>query len=95
MPEGGQLKVSSTVHGNEVGIHVSDSGPGIAMEDRDRIFNPFVTTRDSGTGLGLAITQRIIQGHDGHIHLESTLDHGSSFTLCLPISMREMETEKS
>ena len=95
MPDGGQLKVSSTVHGNEVGIHVSDSGPGIAMEDRDRIFNPFVTTRDSGTGLGLAITQRIIQGHDGHIHLESTPGQGSSFTLCLPISMREMETEKS
>jgi signal transduction histidine kinase len=95
MPDGGQLKVSSTVHGNEVGIHVGDSGPGIAMEDRDRIFNPFVTTRDSGTGLGLAITQRIIQGHDGHIHLESTLGQGSSFTLCLPISMRDMETEKS
>ena len=94
MPDGGQLKVSSTVHGNEVGIHVSDSGPGIAMEDRERIFNPFVTTRDSGTGLGLAITQRIIQGHDGHINLESTLGHGSSFTLCLPVSMREMETEK-
>ena len=94
MPEGGQLKVSSTVHGNEVGIHVSDSGPGIAMEDRERIFNPFVTTRDSGTGLGLAITQMIIQGHDGHIHLESMLGHGSSFTLCLPVSMREMETEK-
>ena len=95
MPDGGQLKVSSTVHGNEVGIHVSDSGPGIAMEDRERIFNPFVTTRDSGTGLGLAITQRIIQSHDGHIHLESTPGHGSSFTLCLPISMREMETDKS
>jgi two-component system sensor histidine kinase HydH len=94
MPDGGQLKVSSTVHGNVVGIHVSDSGPGIAMEDRERIFNPFVTTRDSGTGLGLAITQRIIQGHDGHIHLESMLGHGSSFTLCLPVSMREMETEK-
>ncbi len=95
MPDGGHLKVSSTVHGNEVGIHVSDSGPGIAMEDRDRIFNPFVTTRDSGTGLGLAITQRIIQSHDGHIHLESTPGQGSSFTLCLPISTREMETEKS
>jgi signal transduction histidine kinase len=95
MPDGGQLKVSSTVHGNEVRIHVSDNGPGIALEDRDRIFNPFVTTRDSGTGLGLAITQRIIQSHDGHIHLESTPGHGSSFTLCLPISMREMESEKS
>ncbi|TNF50998.1 MAG: PAS domain-containing sensor histidine kinase [Deltaproteobacteria bacterium] len=95
MPDGGQLKVSSTVHGNEVGIHVSDNGPGIAVEERERIFNPFVTTRDSGTGLGLAITQRIIQGHDGHIHLESTPGQGSSFTLCLPVSMREMETEKS
>lgn len=95
MPDGGRLKVSSLIHANEVGIQVSDNGPGIPMEDRERIFNPFVTTRDSGTGLGLAITQRIVQSHDGHILLESTPGQGSSFTLCLPISLRETETEKS
>ena len=95
MPDGGLLKVSSWIRHNEVGLEVTDNGPGIAMEDRERIFNPFVTTRDTGTGLGLAITQRIAQSHDGHILLKSTPGHGSSFTLCLPLSMRETETNKS
>lgn len=95
MPDGGRLKISSLIHANEVRLRVSDNGPGIAMEDRERIFNPFVTTRDTGTGLGLAITQRIVQSHDGHILLESTPGQGSSFTLCLPISLRETETDKS
>jgi len=86
MPEGGILEVSSKNLDHEVHIRVSDNGPGIALEDRARIFNPFVTTRDSGTGLGLAITQRIVQGHDGHIVLESTPGQGASFTVCLPLS---------
>lgn len=95
MPDGGLLKVSSMICANEVHIQVSDNGPGVPNEDRDRIFNPFMTTRDSGTGLGLAITQRIVQSHDGHIVLESSPDSGASFTICLPISLRETEAEKS
>ncbi len=95
MPDGGLLKVSSHLSANEVQIQVSDNGPGIARDDRERIFNPFVTTRDSGTGLGLAITQRIVQSHDGHIVLNSTLGQGASFSICLPLSLRETESEKS
>lgn len=86
MPDGGTLLVSSKTLEHEVQIRVSDSGPGIALEDRERIFNPFVTTRESGTGLGLAITQRIVQSHDGRILLESAPGQGASFTICLPLS---------
>jgi signal transduction histidine kinase len=86
MPAGGILQVSTRNLPQEVQIKVSDSGPGISAEDRERIFNPFVTTRESGTGLGLAITQRIVHGHDGHIVLDSTPGQGASFTLCLPLS---------
>lgn len=86
MPEGGILEVSSKNLQHEVHIKVSDNGPGVALEDRERIFNPFVTTRDSGTGLGLAITQRIVHGHDGHIVLDSIPGQGASFTVCLPLS---------
>jgi signal transduction histidine kinase len=86
MPEGGILEVSSKNLSHEIHIRVSDNGPGIALEDRGRIFNPFVTTRDTGTGLGLAITQRIIHSHDGHIMLDSTPGQGARFTVCLPLS---------
>ena len=91
MPNGGALEVSLRVLPQEVQVHFSDSGPGIAPEDRERIFNPFVTTRDSGTGLGLAITQRIIQGHGGRIILDSRPGEGACFTACLPRSQQEME----
>ena len=86
MSEGGVLEVSSKNLQHEVHIKVSDSGPGIAPEDRERIFNPFVTTREGGTGLGLAITQRIVHAHDGHIVLDSTPGKGASFTVCLPLA---------
>jgi two-component system sensor histidine kinase HydH len=86
MPEGGILEVSSQNLAQEVQIKVRDNGPGIAPENRERIFNPFVTTRESGTGLGLAITQRIVHGHDGRIVLESVPGQGASFTICLPLS---------
>ena len=91
MPNGGALEVSLRVLPQEVQVLFSDSGPGIAPEDRERIFNPFVTTRNSGTGLGLAITQRIIQGHGGRIMLDSRPGEGACFTVCLPRSQQEME----
>jgi signal transduction histidine kinase len=94
MPDGGLLKVSTRIFANELHVQVSDNGPGIAQDDRDRIFNPFVTTRETGTGLGLAITQRIVQGHDGHIMLQSAPEQGATFILCLPLSSREMEPRK-
>lgn len=86
MPEGGTLEVLTRAVENELQIVIADSGPGVATEDRERIFNPFVTTRDSGTGLGLAITQRIIHGHDGRIILDSVPGEGARFTVCLPIN---------
>lgn len=86
MPDGGILEVSTRNLAEEVHIRVRDNGPGIAPENRERIFNPFVTTRDSGTGLGLAITQRIVHGHDGRIVLESVTGQGASFTICLPLA---------
>jgi signal transduction histidine kinase len=95
MPNGGALEVSLRVLPQEVQVLFSDSGSGIAQEDRERIFNPFVTTRDSGTGLGLAITQRIIQGHGGRIMLDSRPGEGACFTVCLPRSQQEMEAVES
>lgn len=85
MPDGGCLTVSTANTPHEIHISIKDTGPGIAQENRERIFNPFVTTRTDGTGLGLAITQRIIHGHEGHIVLQSVQGEGATFIVCLPL----------
>lgn len=66
----------------QVEISVSDDGPGIADEIRDRIFEPFLTTKPQGTGLGLAITKRIITAHRGSISL-NTFPGGTVFQVIL------------
>jgi len=93
MPDGGFLEISTRIQKGMFDLLVKDSGPGVSKDDRDRIFNPFVTTRDSGTGLGLPIAQRIIQSHGGHIKLESAPGEGSTFTICLPLSARDSESK--
>ncbi len=71
---------------------VSDTGPGIARDDFETIFQPFrqvnnsITRENRGSGLGLAITKQLIELMDGQITVESTLGKGSSFTVILPIT---------
>lgn len=67
-----------------IALCVQDSGPGIPDDVRDRIFNPFFTTRKTGTGLGLAIVHRIIDAHGGHIQIDNVKPHGARIELCLP-----------
>ena len=62
---------------------VSDSGPGIPDEIRERIFEPFVTTKSQGTGLGLAITKRIVTAHHGSISV-NTFPGGTVFHVHIP-----------
>ena len=69
---------------SHVALCVQDSGPGIPAEVRERIFNPFFTTRNTGTGLGLAIVHRIVDAHGGHIEIENVQPHGACVELCLP-----------
>ena len=67
-------------------IHIQDTGAGVARENLGRLFEPFFTTKKNGTGLGLAISKRIALEHQGEIHLHSTVNEGSTFTLSLPVS---------
>jgi signal transduction histidine kinase/DNA-binding response OmpR family regulator len=66
-----------------VRIDVVDDGPGVSLEIRERLFEPFVTTKTQGTGLGLAISQQIVEEHHGEIRCEF-LDKGTRFTIRLP-----------
>jgi signal transduction histidine kinase len=88
-PAGGEVDVSATRRNGEVRVSVADTGPGIALEDRERIFEEFQQTetggvQHEGTGLGLALSKRFVELHGGRIWLESELGHGSTFTFALP-----------
>jgi signal transduction histidine kinase len=76
-----------------VEIRVEDAGPGIPDELLDRIFEPFMTTKEpgKGTGLGLAVTARLIDGMDGTIRASNT-ERGAVFTILLPASDQPAET---
>jgi two-component system sensor histidine kinase PilS (NtrC family) len=78
-----QLDVGSTFGTGGVAISVSDAGPGIAPEIRDRLFDPFYTTRPGGSGLGLAVVHRAIDAHRGLVFVDSG-SSGTCFTVVLP-----------
>jgi len=81
--------------GTDALVEVGDSGPGIAPEDLDRIFDPFVTTKASGTGLGLSLCQSIVEDHKGRLWASNGEAHGTVFHMTLPHSGRSAEREKS
>jgi signal transduction histidine kinase len=66
-------------------VSVSDTGPGIPPSIRDKIFQPFFSTKEEGTGLGLSLASRIVQEHGGWITLESRKGAGANFIITLPL----------
>lgn len=109
MPDGGELvlqtetinldhKISENSHietGNYAHILVTDTGIGMDKETKDRIFDPFFTTkeRERGTGLGLSSAFGIIRNHNGMISVKSEINHGTTFSICLPLSDEEAVSE--
>jgi two-component system sensor histidine kinase PilS (NtrC family) len=94
MPQGGLLLVSTrpvTMNSNKdrlgtswVEVTFSDNGLGIQQENISKIFYPFFTTKDRGSGLGLSIVHRVIETHQGRVHVESRPGQGTRLTLLLP-----------
>jgi two-component system nitrogen regulation sensor histidine kinase NtrY len=70
----GRIAVSARRDGNEVVIDVVDNGIGLPKENRARLLEPYVTTREKGTGLGLAIVGRILEEHGGRLELRDAAD---------------------
>jgi PAS domain S-box-containing protein len=68
---------------------VADTGPGISPEDRERIFDPYFSTRKRGTGLGLAIVSRIVAEHQGRIRVQENSPRGARFIIELPIAEQQ------
>ena len=80
---------SAPIKGREtraVVIEVEDNGPGIRPEVRERLFEPFFSTRKGGTGLGLPISARIVEGHRGVLDFETGIGQGTVFRIALPVS---------
>ena len=95
LPRGGGITLTVVREGDDILFTVSDNGPGIPLEIRNTIFDPFVTSgKAKGTGLGLAITKEIVELHGGSISMESQLDAGTTFVIRLPL-LKEIPGEKS
>jgi signal transduction histidine kinase len=68
-------------------LTITDTGRGIAVEDRERLFTPYFSTRKNGTGLGLAISSRIVADHGGYIGVEANVPAGTRFIIELPVCL--------
>ncbi len=87
MPDGGTLTVRTRQTGRRAGLSIevaiSDTGPGIDAEVREKLFVPFFTTKQGGTGLGLPICRRIVEAHGGELDVHSVKGQGSTFVVRL------------
>jgi signal transduction histidine kinase len=90
MENGGSMVISEEETsekglGRVAAIRLRDNGPGISESMREKIFQPFFTTKEEGTGLGLSIATRIIEEHQGRLSVESKENVGTTFVITLPI----------
>jgi two-component system sensor histidine kinase HydH len=99
--DGGTLRVTvskSRVRRREgVEVRIQDSGPGIPLELREQIFNPFVTTKKTGVGLGLSIVSKIMDGHRGFIRVENSTAEGAGacFVMFFPAATEQSHTTEA
>ncbi|MBW2522110.1 MAG: HAMP domain-containing protein [Deltaproteobacteria bacterium] len=87
LPEGGVIEIvlSHDRMRQVVRMEVKDNGPGVADEDKLRLFEPYFSTKKSGTGLGLAIASTIVSDHEGQIRVTDNQPSGAVFTVELPV----------
>lgn len=91
----GGVTLEARQEASDLIVSVADTGPGIAMEQQDRLFKPFeqldssIARRHGGTGLGLAISKRFVELHGGRMWLESQSGQGTTFYFSLPVDLPE------
>ena len=81
----GKVTVTVEARGKNAIVEVVDNGRGIPPEALPNIFRPFYTTKGDGTGLGLSLARRIVEDHQGHIDVTSTVGKGTTFAVVLPL----------
>ena len=102
MPGGGRLTVTTELVRGPVSeylvrVRIEDEGPGISVEEREKIFEPFFSTKESGTGFGLALAQQTMEEHGGRLALEDTSGEksGAVFLVDLPLVSNVTEVDGS
>jgi signal transduction histidine kinase len=85
LPRGGSIRVEVEPQGGGVEVRVSDNGPGIPPQVHDRLFEPFVTSKENGVGLGLSICKRLVEAHGGSIRGGNLPGGGAVLALTLPV----------
>ena len=90
-PRGGRIQVTAATEAGprsgepELVLRIEDEGAGLPVDVGDRIFDPFISTKDTGLGLGLSICRRIVEDHGGTIRAETRATGGSVFTVLIPL----------
>ena len=85
MPNGGVITIRTYIEYGYLYIDFKDTGSGMSDEIKQRLFEPFVTTKEEGTGLGLGICYGIVKAHNGDLRFESQVDKGTTATIVLPV----------
>ncbi|MBT3400287.1 MAG: GHKL domain-containing protein, partial [Rhodospirillaceae bacterium] len=95
--EPGLVRMQLTATGNMASILVEDNGRGLPVEERDRLTEPYVTTRSKGTGLGLAIVSRIVEQHGGTLTLEDRGEGlpGARIVLTMQVDLPQSGNEET
>jgi signal transduction histidine kinase len=87
MPQGGVLVITSLIGRFGLEIEFADSGCGVSDELKERLFEPFATTKHDHAGLGLAMVREIVASHQGTITVSDCPEGGAAFTLMMPVRM--------
>jgi signal transduction histidine kinase len=90
MPDGGTLSLRVDERQDSVRMEVSDTGKGLAPQERANLFTPYYTTKSQGTGLGLAVVQSIVTDHGGRISVSSEPGRGTTFMIDLPVNREKL-----
>jgi two-component system, NtrC family, sensor histidine kinase PilS len=93
-PDGGVIRVVLESESGQAILKVEDSGPGIPPEIRDRIFEPFTTTKGKGTGLGLSLVLSVVEAHNGTVEAETAPGTGTVFIVRLPLASPKFAVEE-